>query len=96
MNTGPTLCGTQPFLDVALFERRESEGAVCARAQLFGTDGFLAHQGGRRGCDEDLILAAVWIVGRLLTLFLQIREESGEENQKYSFLEFSLNEKEKL
>lgn len=71
VNTRPTLCSAQPFLDVALFEWRESKGAVCARAQLFGADGLLAHQGRRGRCDEDLILAAVWIVSRLLTLFLQ-------------------------
>lgn len=74
VNTRPTLCSAQPFLDVALLERRESEGAVCARAQLFGADGFLAHQGRRRRCDEDLVLAAVWVVNRLLALFLQIRK----------------------
>lgn len=59
VNTRPTLCSAQPFLDVALFERRESEGAVRARTQFFGADGFLAHQGWRRRWDEDLILAAV-------------------------------------
>lgn len=71
MNTGPTLCSAQPFLDIALFERRESEGAVRARAQLFGAHGFLACQGWGGGCDEDLILAAVRVVRGFLTLFLQ-------------------------
>lgn len=75
VNTRPTLCSTQPFLDIALFEWRKSEGAVGARSQLFGANGFLAHEGWRRRLDKDLVLAAVRIVSRLVTLFLQIAKK---------------------
>lgn len=81
VNTGPTLCGAQPFLDIALFERRESEGAVGARAQLFGAHGFLARQGRGGGRDEDLVLAAVRLVRGFLTLFLQTRKWRRKSKQ---------------
>lgn len=73
VNTRPTLRGVQSLLHVALLERREGEGAVRPRAQLFGADGFLAHErrGGGRG--EGFVLAAVWVIEGLLALLLQMR-----------------------
>lgn len=72
VNGRPTLWRVQSLLDVALFERREREGAVSPRTQRFGADGFLAKQGGRGG-GEDFILAAVWVLRRLL-FFLYKRQ----------------------
>lgn len=69
VNTWPTLWRTQLFLYSSLFEWCECKGAVSPRAQHFGSNGFLAHQG-RGGCGKDFVLAAVWVLRRLLILLL--------------------------
>lgn len=74
VNTRPTLWRTQSLLNISLFEWCESEGAVGPGAQRFGADGFLAHQRGRGG-GEDFVLAAGRVIGRILTLLLQMRGE---------------------
>lgn len=69
VNTRPTLWRTQLLLYSSLFEWGECKGAVSPRAQQFRSNGFLAHQG-RGGCGKDFILAAVWVIRRLLILLL--------------------------
>lgn len=69
VNTRPTLWRTQLLLYSSLFEWCECKGAVSSRAQQFRSNGFLAHQG-RGGCGKDFILAAVWVIRRLLILLL--------------------------